>query len=230
MRRLALRAAGQAPAVACLGAALAIALGVALLLPPSAHALEELRGEEAAIKACDKRLCAIVMQKQAKGDDLRCKLTKTWARSSIKQAESHKLSWGFGDARCTAEINLSRASLVAMLTGEKRKLRVAPHTVNCIVQQDGKLEKVTATVAPKIEFKDGKAEKIWINLKEVDGPAGIKATIVTAAELADKLGLFHRRMIKQINRYIERRCPENHPELVAASTRAPAAQSKPDKK
>jgi ribosomal protein L28 len=210
--------------------ALAIAvIGSAIVLAASGHALEELRGEEAAIKACDKRLCAILIQKEAKGEDLRCKLTKTWARSSIKQAESHKLSWGFGDARCTVEVNLSRASLVAMITGEKRKLRLSPHTVNCVVEQEGKLEKVTATVAPKIEFKDGKAEKIWINLKEVDGPAGIKATIVTASELADKLGLFHRRMIKQINRYIERRCPENHPELVTASARK-APQSKPEKK
>ena len=205
-------------------------MGGALLLAAPAHALEELRGEEAAIKACDKRLCAILMQKNARGEDLRCTLTKTWARSAIKEAESHKLSWGYGDARCTAEINLNRAQLVDVLTGEKPKLRVPPHTVNCVVEQEGKLEKVTATVAPKIQFKDGKAEKVWINLKEVNGPAGIKATIVTAAELADKLGLFHRRMIKSINRYIERRCPENHPELVAASARGAVPQSKPQKK
>lgn len=222
MRSPGLRAARQALAIACLAGA--------FLLAAPAQALEELRGEEAAIKACDKRLCAILVRKETKGEDLRCNLTKTWARSSIKQAESHKLSWGYGDARCTAEINLSRAQVVGALTGDKRKLRVPPHTVNCVVEQEGKLEKVTATVAPKIEFRDGKAEKIWINLKEVDGPAAIRATVVTAAELADKLGLFHRRMIKQINRYIERRCPENHPELAAASARGPAAQSKPQKK
>lgn len=199
-------------------------LGAAVFAAP-AQSLEELRGEEAAIKACDKRLCTILMQKNPKGEDLRCNLTKTWARSKIKEADSHKLSWGYGDARCTVEINLNRAKLIAVLAGDKEKFRVPPHTVNCIVEQDGKQEKVTATVAPKIEFKDGKAEKIWINLKEVDGPAGIKATIVTAAELADRLGLFHRRMIKSINRHIERGCPKNHPELAAAP-----AQSKPAKK
>ena len=87
-------------------------LAATLLFLPAAHALEEQRGEEAAIKACDKRLCTILMQKNAKGDDLRCSLTKTWARSTIKEADSHKLSWAFGDAQCSVDINLGRAVLV----------------------------------------------------------------------------------------------------------------------
>lgn len=203
-------------------------LAATLLLLPAAHALEEQRGEEAAIKACDKRLCTILMQKNPKGEDLRCSLTKTWARSTIKQADSHKLSWAFGDAQCSVDINLGRAVLVSALTDDHRKLRVPPHTVNCVVEQDGKLEKVTATLAPKIEFRDGKAEKIWINLTNVEGPTGIKATMQTAAQLADTLGLFHRRMIKSINRHIERHCPKTFPQLVA--TTPPKQGTKPDKK
>jgi len=209
--------------------ALAI-LSAAFLIVPPAHALEEQRGEAAAIKACDKRLCTILMQKNAKGDDLRCSLTKTWARSTIKEANSHKLSWAFGDAQCSVDINLNRAVLVSALTDDQRKLRVAPHTVNCVVEQDGKLEKVTAILAPKIVFRDGKADKVWVNLKNVEGPAGIKATLQTAAQLADTLGLFHRRMIKSINRYVERHCPKTFPQLVATSPPPPASSAKPDKK
>lgn len=201
------------------------ALASALLFTP-ASALEEQRGEAAAIKACDQRLCTILMQKNAKGDDLRCSLTKTWAKSTIKEANSHKLSWAFGDARCSVDINLNRALLVSALTGDRTKFFVPPHTANCVVEQDGKLEKVTATLAPKIVFKDGKADKVWVNLKEVDGPAGIKATLLTAAQLADSLGLFHRQMIKAINRYVDRHCPKTFPQSVAASP--PPAKS--DKK
>lgn len=203
-------------------------LAATLLFLPTAQALEEQRGEEAAIKACDKRLCTILMQKNAKGNDLRCSLTKTWARSTIKEADSHKLSWAFGDAQCSVDINLGRAVLVSALTDDHRKLRVPPHTVNCVVEQNGKLEKVTATLAPKIEFRDGKAEKIWVNLTNVEGPAGIKATMQTAAQLADTLGLFHRRMIKSINRYVERHCPKTFPQLVA--TTPPKPSPKTDKK
>ncbi|NJO33934.1 MAG: hypothetical protein HC869_13135 [Rhodospirillales bacterium] len=170
------------------------------------------------------------MQKNAKGEDLKCHLTKTWARSTIKEADSQKLRWNFGDAQCTVDINLSRVTLVSALKEERRKFRVPPHTVNCVVEQDGKPEKVKATLAPKIEFMDGKADKIWINLKDVEGPAGIKATLHTAAHLADTFGLFHRRMIKSVNRYIERHCPKAYPQLIASTPQAPAARSKANKK
>lgn len=196
-----------------------------LLGASGAWALEEQRGEEAAIKACDQRLCSILLHKNPKGDDLRCSLTKTWVRSTIKQADSHKLSWGFGDARCTVDINLGRAQLISAVTGEKVKFRMPPHTANCVVEQDGKLEKVTAVVAPKIVFENGKAEKVWVNLKSVEGPGAITITLQTAAQLADTLGLFHKRMIKSINRYIERHCPTT--QSVAASTPPPKAAKPP---
>lgn len=205
-------------------------LTAAPLFLGTAQALEEQKGEEAAIKACDKRLCSILVSKDPKGEDLRCKLTKTWSRSTIKEADSHKLSWSFGDAQCTAEININRARLVAVLKGDGKKFFVPPHTANCIVEQDGKREKVTATLSPKIYFQDGKAEKIWVNLTAVEGPSNITATLQTAAYLADNLGLFHRRMIKSINKYIERHCAKNYPQLVSTSPPAAAASTKADKK
>lgn len=185
---------------------LAVLVG-ALLGASAATALEEGRGEEAAIKACDKRLCSILLQQNPKGEDLKCSLTKTWARSTIKKADSNKASWGFGDARCSVDINLGREKLIAVMTSERHTFHVPRHTANCVVEQDGKLEKVTAVLAPKIEFRNGKAEKVWVRLKSIDGPASITMTVQTAAQLADTFGLFHRQMIKSINRYIERHCP-----------------------
>jgi hypothetical protein len=179
-----------------------------ILTVPAAQALEPQSTEEAAIKACDLRLCQILVQKTPAGSDLKCTLTKTWARSSIKEAETSKLSWGFGDARCSVDLDVSRATLVTAVSNDEAKFRLPPHTANCVIEQDGKLEKVTAVVSPKIVFKNGKAEQVWVNLKSVEGPAAIELTVKTAAYLADTLGLFHKRMIKQINRYIERHCPE----------------------
>ena len=119
--------------VALLGA------GVLVWRAPDARALEELRGEKEAIKACDKRLCAILTQKSPKGEDLKCALTKTWARSKIKEAENSKLTWGYGDARCTVDINIERLAVVQAMTGERDKFWVQPHTANCIVESDGKM-------------------------------------------------------------------------------------------
>lgn len=189
-----------------------------------ARALEELRGEDAAIKACDKRLCAILTQKDPRGGDLKCTLTKTWAKSKIKEAETSKLTWGYGDARCSVDLNIERMAIVRAMTSEVDAFRVPQHTANCVVESDGKLEKVTATLAPKMVFKNGRVDKIWINLKSVDGPASVKATVYTAAQLADRLGLFHGRMVKAANRYIERHCLKEAPEIAAKGKPAPPAK------
>jgi hypothetical protein len=186
-----------------LGALMAVLIGA-----PAAMALDKQKGEEAAIKDCDRRLCTILLEKDAKGADLKCALTKTWDRAKIKEAESQQVSWGFGDARCSVDLNLSGEKLVEAMTAPHVVVRVPHHTANCVVEQDGKPEKVTAVVAPKIEFRNGRADKIWIRLKSVDGPTAITLTVTTAAQLADSLGLFHRQMIRGINRYIERHCPK----------------------
>jgi hypothetical protein len=193
------------------------ATNLVIAVTPGVQALEPLKGEEAAIKACDKRLCTLLTQKNPKGEDLKCALTKTWAKSKIKEAETSKLTWSYGDARCSVDIDISRAAVLEAMAADDKKFRAPPHTANCVVESDGKLEKVTAVLAPRITFKDGKAEKIWVNLKEVDGPATIKATLYTAAELADRLGLFHKRMVKAVNRYIEKHCPNEFPEVASRS-------------
>jgi hypothetical protein len=199
------------------GLALLAAAGVLAAGALGAQAMEPVKGEKDAIKACDRRLCTLLTQKNPKGEDLKCALTKTWARSKIKEAESSKLTWGYGDARCSVDIALSRAAILRAMAADEKKFFAPPHTAHCVVESGGKLEKVTAKLAPRITFKDGRAEKIWINLKSVEGPAAIKATLYTAAELADRLGLFHRRMVRSVNRYIERHCPKAFPEIAARS-------------
>lgn len=98
-----------------------------------------------------------------------------------------------------------------------------PHTANCVVEEGGQLKSLKATLEPKIEFKNGQAEKIWINLRHVEGAASIKDWASLAAGLADKTGIFHRQMIKSVNRYIYRDCPKKHPQAQAA-TPAPKAK------
>jgi hypothetical protein len=199
-----------------------VALASMLAASPAAQALDEQAGEAQAIKACDEQLCRMLLRRDAAGEDLKCRLTKTWARSTIKEADQRDLKWGFGDARCTVDIHISRAAIASALNGGKdSKFWVEPHTATCVVEQDGQVKPVKATLAPKIVFKHGKAEKIWINLMSLEGPDGIRSTLSTAARLNDTVGIFHRAMIKSVNRFIYKHCPTAYPQLQAAST-APA--------
>ncbi|KAB2920760.1 MAG: hypothetical protein F9K29_00340 [Hyphomicrobiaceae bacterium] len=219
------------------GAAL---LMLASCIAPVAHALDEQAGEDKNIKACERRLCSMLVQKSPAGDDLKCELTKTWARSTIKSAESAAVKWGFGDARCSVQLNIPRAAIVATMTAaDEYTFKVPAHVVSCVVEEGGEARPVKVKLAPKIVFKAGKAEKVWVNLKSVDGPSAVKATLWTAARLEDSIGLFHRPMIKSINRFIQKHCPNTYAQGVASSAKpktvkptgpAPAASAPPPAK
>jgi hypothetical protein len=195
------------------GLVLGAVLGLAAL---PARALEEQKGEQQAINECDKRLCGILQGKAAAGPDLQCALTKTWARSTLKEADHSQVTWGFGDARCTVDIKISRALLVTAITSPKTyKLWVPAHTANCMVEENGRPHLLKATLEPKIVFKGGKAEKIWINLRHVEGTASIRDWMSAAAQLTDSIGIFHHAMLKSVNGYIYKHCPKYYP-LAAA--------------
>jgi hypothetical protein len=209
----------------CVGP-LCAALLVYLLPITPARALEPVPEEAKNLEDCDRRLCTILLKKEVKGDDLKCDLTKTWARSTIKGADSPGLTWGFGDARCSVHLHVTRASLVTALTAKAHKLWVPAHTAECVVEQGGQMKTITARLAPKIEFKGGHVEKIWINLQEIDGTSSITGLLSAAASLVDSTGLFHKQMVKEANKYIYAQCPKNYPEAPAGSP-AKAKAKKP---
>ena len=183
-------------------------LAVLTAAPAAAHTLEVPPTEEAAIKSCEKKICSMILGKEPAGDDLACDLQKTWAKSSLEGGKSKGMSWGFGDARCTVDVALSRADIIAALTQRKHTVRIPAHDVSCVVVREGEERPVAMTVAPKLKFKDGKADKVWINLEKIEGPVDVRATVWTAAQLEDTLGVFHRPLIRSINRFIHRRCGE----------------------
>jgi hypothetical protein len=191
------------------GAAFAVLMAAATLSVP-AHALEEPAGEWPQLEACEKKLCTMILDKKAQGEDLTCSVSKTWASDTIKGGESKSVKWGFGDARCTTSVKLTNADVVNALTKPAHAISVSKQAVRCEIERDGELKPVTAVASPRIEFKNGKADKIWINLEQLDGPADVKGTIWTAAELEDTLGIFHRNMVKQVNKFMTKRCWEKY--------------------
>jgi hypothetical protein len=199
-----------------------------------AAALEQSDAEMAALKACEKQICTMILGKQPKGADLACGVQKTWAKSSLEEGNSKGVSWGFGDARCSVDLKLSRAEVVNALTKPKHKVFVPAHDVKCVIERDGVLQPVTARLAPKLVFKNGKADKVWINLEDIDGPADVKSTISAAAKLEDSIGIFHGPMIKQINKFMHQQCAKRYgPGAVAqdpAKKKADAAKKLAAKK
>jgi hypothetical protein len=174
-----------------------------------AQAFDEDKGEKDRLEACERSLCEILVKREAGGGDLQCALQKTWSGSKIKEGvEQKKLTWGFGDLRCGVKLEAKRQEMVDALTKPEYELKLPAHAIKCEVERGGEVIPVTASLAPKLQFKDGKVAKAWLGLGEVQAPAVVKGAIWTAAQLEDTFGIVHSELVKEINTFVHTNCPK----------------------
>jgi hypothetical protein len=186
---------------ACLAAVLALGCGSAL-------ALEEDKGEKERLAACERNLCGILVKKEA-GDDFKCALQKTWAGKSIKDGvEQKKLTWGFGDVRCSLDLTVKRQEMIDALTKPEYEFKLGTHTVRCDVEREKEVMKISVAMSPKFQFKDGKASKAWLGIGTIEAPTVLKGAIWTVAQLEDTFGIVHSDLIREINEFVYQRCPK----------------------
>ncbi len=190
----------------------ALALAALALATGHALALDVLPDERAGRQACERALCEMVVKREAAGGPLACNMVKTWDRDKIKKGgESGKLSWGFGDARCSVTINIPRDQLMPALAEPKYTFNVPTQTVKCEIEgSDGKVTTISVEANPKLEFIAGKADKMWLNVGKVEGDNIATNFIWAATKLIDGVGLFHTAAITEINSFVHEKCPEIH--------------------
>jgi hypothetical protein len=192
-----------------LSAAAAFALGAPLFMATGASALDEGKDEKQQLEACERDLCGIIVKREVSGSDLKCALTKTWAGRLIKQGvEEKKLKWGFGDVRCTVNVEAKRQELVDALAKPEFELKFSTHSIRCEVEREKDVMPITVAVSPKFQFKDGKAVKAWLGIGTIEAPAVLKGAIWTAAQLEDTFGIVHSDLLREINRFVHDRCPK----------------------
>jgi hypothetical protein len=189
----------------------ALALGLALSGPiaGSALALEEEKGEKDKLEACEKDLCGILVKRDGAGSDLKCALQKTWAGAKIKEGvEQKKLTWGFGDVRCAIDVVAKRQEMVDALTKPEYEFKLGTHMVRCDIEREKEVTKVSVALAPKFQFKGGKATKAWLGIGTIEAPAVVKGAIWTAAQLEDTFGIVHSDLLREVNKFVHERCPK----------------------
>ena len=174
-----------------------------------AEAIDEIKDEKAKLKACQRQLCSLVTKKAPPNGDFACTLTKTWRRKDLEKGSEHaRMTWGFGDAQCVVDLKVPRAAILDAVKAPKSTLRFPQHEVNCLIEQGGGQTRVQAMMEPKAEFEAGRAKKVWVNLKKVNGPTMIKGLAYSAAKLGDNLGLFRKPLTSAINDLIHQECPK----------------------
>lgn len=196
---------------ASLGSILAGGLAMLTTLATPASALDSKPGEKEALHACEQRICEVVLKKEAAGGDVACEVGKTWLKSKLKEgSEKRKLSWSFGDARCGVNFTLPRDTMLSALSKPAHSLEFKPEVAKCEVEREGEVTTVSVTLQPKINFKDGKAEKIWLNVKSIEAPAVVKGALWTAAQIEDTIGLFHAELVGEINELLQDKCAKKY--------------------
>jgi len=201
------------PARAVARAISALTATMVVLATPAA-ALEVPADEKEKLKTCEKNLCQMILTKSSDGDDLTCQLSKTWASEKISEgAEQKSISWDFGDARCGLDLSLARANVIDSLTKPEHTLEVPEQTVKCEIEREGEITPINVSLAPKLTFKAGKAQKAWLNVSTIEAPTVVKGAIWTAAKLEDNFGLFHSDMIEEINDFMHVECAKRYPEF-----------------
>ena len=165
--------------------------------------------EAAKLKACERSVCELVIKKWPADGKMTCDVSKTWGHQFIEDGIKEKaFKWGLGDARCTLKLDIGRDLLVKALTEADYVLEMPPHTATCEAETGGSVTSVKITLAPKITFKGSVATSATLGVGEIDAPAAVKAVIWSAAKIEDTVGLFHKQMLKEINGFVSKRCPE----------------------
>jgi hypothetical protein len=164
-------------------------------------------GERERLAQCDRDLCEIIRMPLERGAPLQCDLGTTLYKEQIdKIARAWKLSWPFGDARCSVKVDVPRSLLSRALTDDNYKLELPPHATRCEVEYKGQPYPVTVTLAPQIEFADGQATSVTLNVRQIDANILIKALLWSAAKLEDTVGIFQEGFVDSVNHYVERHC------------------------
>jgi len=188
--------------------------GAALIVTTAAPviALETPADEKEKLKACEQQICSIILKKEASGGDLSCNLGRTWEKSKIVNGVKEKnISWDFGDARCTVDVKMGRQAVIDALTKPTYDLTVDKHTIKCQIERTEGITDVSLDMAPKMSFKDGKVQKIWLNVSNIEAPTLIKAGLWSVSKLEDNIGLFHSEMVEETNEFLHEKCAKRYP-------------------
>jgi len=190
------------------------AIGLVVIPAGSAEALEKDPNEKAVLKACERVICGIILTRRASADTVSCDLAKTWSRKSISSsAKGKSLKWGFGDARCEVALRVPQSLLVAALTSPTDKLTLPKHTIKCGIERSEGMTKVELSLSPELDLENGRVRSASLGIADIEAPALIKGAIWTVARLESTFGLFEGDLVRDINKFIEKKCPKRYPEL-----------------
>ena len=167
------------------------------------------KAERAGRRACAAQMCATLHTGKPAEGNVACNVQKTWRKEALTKILSKgKVSWPWGDARCTADLKIDRALLAKVKAQPELEAQFDTYSINCNIDKDASKYDVTLQIHPKVTFKDGKAIKAAMNWGKLDAPVLAKTALwpITAAD--NTFGFLQSLVVEDINEFISTKCME----------------------
>jgi len=177
------------------------------------------KAEKESRKACKIKICDIFRSKKTSGEQISCPIVKSWREAAIKDMiAGGKIGWRWGGVHCTFDLKLSQGDLQKVVVEGKYELKVPSHTIHCDVdrKKDGKVHKVSISIAPVVEFENGKAVKARMNWGKVEAPLLFKGLIWPGVKIDNATNVIGGKMVKMVNGFMKERCDQVASELPSA--------------
>ncbi len=160
-------------------------------------------------RACAIELCAVLYNRKPAEGQVACNVQKTWHKEVLtKILAKGKVSWPWGDTRCSSDIKLDRALLVKAMAEPEFEAQFDTYSIRCEIEKDTTKYDVTLEIHPKVTFKGGKAIKASMNWGKIEAPTLAKTALwpITAAD--NTFGFLQGLVVEDINEFIATKCME----------------------
>ncbi|MEZ5850513.1 MAG: hypothetical protein R3D68_07680 [Hyphomicrobiaceae bacterium] len=178
--------------------------------PAAVELTPEEKKEREMRKDCKVRICSAFHNRKPDGGDISCNVLKTWRKEQLtKMIQKAKVSWPWGNVRCTADIKLRRADLIKALTADKIETQLEQHHISCVVERDkGEKSDIKFDFTPKVTFEKGKATKAAIKWGKIEAPTLVKGAMWTATATDNTFNVLQGTLVEDINDFISNKCME----------------------
>ncbi|MBO0766414.1 MAG: hypothetical protein J2P50_17750 [Hyphomicrobiaceae bacterium] len=172
---------------------------------------EQLYREQEARRGCKVSICEAARTKTAQGDNIACKVVKTWPEIDLKtKVLKGAMEWPFGNAQCEAAITVDRKLLVAAVSEAKYEAKIGKHDVSCqLYTKDGKgKHALTFTIEPVVTFENGKAVKAALHWSNVGGTTIAKSAAWSATAVDNTFNVLQGAVVDSINEFFGPGCDQ----------------------
>ena len=194
--------------------ALALSPGAAPAQEPkkdgaAAPETEEEKKEREGRRKCAVQLCSTLHNQKPADGQVACNIQKTWRKEALTKILSRgKVSWPWGDTRCTSELKFDRATLIKAMQEPDFEVQFDTYDVRCQIDNANDKYDVTAQVRPKVTFKQGKAVKANLNWGKIEAPTLAKSALWSITAADNTFGLLQSIAVDDINEFVATKCLE----------------------